>query len=58
MKEYLGRQPQPTTVTVTGEEVDVEYWINHLMRAAEFKDDRTQRMTITQFKIYPRAVND
>lgn len=56
--EPFGRQPKPVTVTIDGESIDVDYWIRHLTRAAEFKGDITQMKHGNIFIIYPRAVND
>ncbi len=54
----FGRQPQPVTVSLTGEPVDVENWLRNLMRRAESAGDLTQRLSGNSFIIYPRAVND
>lgn len=56
--EPFGRQPQPVTIVLTGAPIDVSYWKQRLMRAAEFKGDMTQNQGLDTFKIYPRAVND
>lgn len=58
----FGRQPQPVTVELCGDQIDVDYWCRELMRRAEFKGDQVQRVHSgagrTGFKIFPRAVND
>lgn len=56
----FGRQPEPVTVIIQGDPRDVEYWRQHLMRAAEFKGDLVQDASADcrSFAIYPRAVND
>ncbi len=56
--EPFGRQPKPVKVTLEGEQVDIDYWRNHLMRAAEFKGDTAMYFNRNIFMIYPRAVND
>lgn len=56
--EPFGRQPKPVRITMEGEAVDVAYWKQRLMRAAEFKGDMTQNQGLDIFVIYPRAVND
>lgn len=58
MNEPFGRQPLPVTVTIEGEEIDINYWVSKLSKAAEFAGDMSQRLSLRVFKIYPRAVND
>lgn len=52
------RQPEAVTVTVTGDDQDVEVYVRLLLRAAESHGDLAQRLDIRTFRIYPRAVND
>lgn len=62
----FGRQPQPVTVTILGNKLDVEYWLRILRNRAESSGDATQATTqgedvygaVVGFKIFPRAVND
>lgn len=56
--EPFGRQPEPVSVLLGGNPIDVEYWMRELMRRAEFKGDLTQKNHHNEFIIYPRAVND
>ncbi len=56
--EPFGRQPKPVTVTLEGEDVDVKYWIQLLMRYASNSGDNIERPNQYSFRIYPRAVND
>lgn len=56
--EPFGRQPKPVKIVFEGEPMDIAYWKQRLMRAAEFKGDMTQSQGLDTFKIYPRAVND
>lgn len=67
--EPFGRQPKPVTVTIQGEQSDVDYWWRELSRRAGFKGDNVENFTtdytiahknpITRgFSIFPRAVND
>lgn len=56
--EPFGRQPKPVVVSFSGEQVDIDYWLPHLKRRAEFKGDMTQQNGPLSFTIYPRAVND
>lgn len=58
MNEPFERQTNPVTITISGDELDVDYWIRKLMRGAEFNGDLAQRLSQNVFKIYPRAVND
>lgn len=55
--EPFGRQPKPVKVLLTGEDIDVRYWINELAKRAEFKGDVVMR-EFNYFTIFPRAVND
>ena len=60
--EPFGRQPQPVSVELVGDQTDVDYWLRELSRRAEFKGDMVQRIHYgagrAGFKIFPRAVND
>ena len=56
--EPFGRQPMPVKIVFEGEAMDIAYWKQRLMRAAEFKGDMTQNQGLDTFVIYPRAVND
>lgn len=56
--EPFGRQPQPVHMFFTGEQIDIEYWMRHVIRAVEFKGDITQRIGTSELVLYPRAVND
>jgi hypothetical protein len=66
--EPFGRQPQPVSVTITGHELDVDFWVRHLFSAASYKGDNVERKPAlilhnypkmeATFYIYPRAVND
>ncbi len=56
--EPFGRQPMPVTVTITGDQRDVDYWFQALYGRAESHGDTAQRLSDSQFRIYPRAVND
>lgn len=67
--EPFGRQPRPVTVSIHGEQADVDYWYRELARRSQFKGDNvegfTSRYTIfhenphtSGFTIFPRAVND
>lgn len=63
MDNPFGRQPEPVTVRITGDDRDVTYWLRELMRRAEFKGDMVQTIDGTgnrcaAFRIFPRAVND
>jgi hypothetical protein len=58
MNEPFARQPEPVTVSLAGDDRDVDYWRKELMRRAGFKGDDVQQLSHGQFKIYPRAVND
>lgn len=52
------RQPEPVTITIEGDPIDVEFWLRHFIRAAEYKGDMTQQTSSQSFRIFPRAVND
>jgi hypothetical protein len=60
--EPFGRQPEPVTVQLAGNPIDVDYWTRELMRRAEFKGDQVLRVNsdagYAGFRIFPRAVND
>jgi hypothetical protein len=58
-RDPFERQPQPVTVRLEGDKLDVEFWLLRLATAAEYKGDSTvmQRKN-SFFVIYPRAVND
>ena len=57
--EPFGRQPQPVRIVVTGNEAaDVVFWVRHIKRACEFKDDLVEQQGSAQLIVYPRAVND
>ncbi len=57
-KMNFGRQPQPVKVTIDGESEDVDFWVRHLMRAAQYKGDDIDQLHGNIFRICPRAVND
>lgn len=56
--EPFGRQPLPVTITISGEDPDVVYWMQKFTRQAEFKGDTVTRLGPSSFRIHPRAVND
>lgn len=56
--EPFGRQPQPVSVLLTGDILDVDYWMRQFMQRAEFKGDVAQKRDNFSFVVYPRAVND
>lgn len=59
--EPFGRQPEKVTVRFEGDPRDVQYWMRHFARAAEFKGDQVQLPFVGDcsfFTIYPRAVSD
>lgn len=66
--EPFGRQPLPVTITITGHDIDVQYWFQRLRMVAESCGDNVERQvdsvlhkypnSTKSFKIYPRAVND
>lgn len=56
--EPFGRQPLPVTILFAGEQIDIDYWSAHIKRAISFKGDLFERISATEFRIYPRAVND
>jgi hypothetical protein len=55
--EPFGRQQQPVSVRVEGEQIDVDEIIRKFIRVAESAGDNTERRG-NLFMIYPRAVND
>lgn len=56
--EPFGRQPKPVTITIRGDDIDVEYWMREIMRRAEHAGDIATKTDDGRFVIYPRAVND
>jgi hypothetical protein len=61
-QDPFGRQPLPVTVTLTGDDVDVQVWISRLHRYADMSGPDVSGVTSVEgaasFTIYPRAVND
>jgi hypothetical protein len=55
--EPFGRQPQVVNVSMTGDRIDVDHYMQIFRMAAERNGDVTQRIG-NQIRIYPRAVND
>lgn len=57
--EPFGRQPQPVTVTLSGDPRDYDYYIGRLRTSIDNNHgDQTVLLHKNAFKIYPRAVND
>lgn len=57
--EPFGRQRKPVTVTLSGEPIDIDYYIRQLRAAIDNPHgDHTVRAAPHKFVIYPRAVND
>lgn len=54
----FGRQPKQVRVVVTGEDIDVDYWMRYLMKSAQYKGDDVSATSRHTFTIFPRAVND
>lgn len=54
----FGRQPQPVTIHINGEQIDVEYWRNKLMHYVENQGPDVNPIGYGAFRIFPRAVND
>ena len=54
----FGRQPQPVTVVLAGEQIDIDRYMRRLQRAAESNGESTNWNNPASFTIYPRAVND
>lgn len=60
--EPFGRQPQPVTVQITGDQRDVDHWQREFVRRVESRGDGAQLSRVgagaATIKIFPRAVND
>lgn len=54
----FGRQPEPVTVTVEGNELDMLEWTRFFMLRAQYAGDTVTQFGPGVFRIYPRAVND
>lgn len=55
--EPFGRQPQPVTILLQGEDIDVSYWLSKLRRFLENQGPYISVGT-SSIRIYPHAVND